>query len=149
MTTYLPRSLSPQERITARSEVDANGCWLWTGSVNNCGYGNFRYDGTPMGAHRASYLIFVGPIPTGMSIDHLCRVRRCVNPAHLEPVTQRLNVLRGIAPTAVHGAKTHCIHGHEFTAENTRHHGPDGRWRQCRACRASYRARQGALKSTA
>jgi hypothetical protein len=72
------------------------------------------YDGKVRLAHRVIYEYLVGPIPDGLSIDHLCRVRHCVNPAHLEPVTHRENVLRGQAPTAVNGRKTRCKRGHEF-----------------------------------
>jgi len=101
-------------------------CWLWTGSLNRLGYGNGRYDGRTMSAHRAAYTLLVGPIPKGMQLDHLCRVRRCVNPAHLEPVTQSTNMLRA------RSLITHCPQGHPYDEVNTYWH--RGR-RNCRACR--------------
>jgi hypothetical protein len=91
-----------------------DGCWLWTGRKNTKGYGRLTIDGRTTGAHRWSYEYHVGPIPEGLVIDHLCRNRGCVNPDHLEPVTQKENVRRGEA-----GQRTHCYAGHEFTPENT------------------------------
>ena len=105
-------------------------CWLWTAYVNPDGYGRFGFEGGQL-AHRFAYLAMRGPIPAGKVIDHLCRVRRCVNPQHLEVVTQRVNLHRGESIQARNARKTHCIHGHEFTSENTYEHG--GR-RQCRTC---------------
>lgn len=99
------------------------GCWLWTGATkNHNGYGALTLRGTPRSvilAHRFAYELLVGPIPDGLQLDHLCRVRHCVNPDHLEPVTQAENVRRGISPSAVQARKTHCKNGHEFTPENT------------------------------
>ena len=105
--------------------------WMWTGSISPQGYGTFSVSGVGFLAHRWSYEHFVGPIPEGLHIDHLCRVRACVNPAHLEPVTCQVNVLRGVGPTAAHAVKTHCKHGHEFTPENTI---PVKGGRRCREC---------------
>jgi hypothetical protein len=82
-------------------------------------------------AHRWSYEHFVGPIPEGLHIDHLCRVRRCVNPDHLEPVTPKENYLRGEGPTARNSTKTHCKYGHKFDKSNTSVYG--GR-RHCNEC---------------
>lgn len=129
---------SMRERVVDRIHVDGTGCWLWTGERNNAGYGvvdaRNRVDGTgrPLRAHRVVYEMLIGPIPAGLVIDHLCRVPLCVNPAHLEPVTDRINALRGIGIAAVNAAKTHCIHGHEFTPENTRFRSNGSR--NCRAC---------------
>lgn len=114
-------------------------CWIWTGSVGgrNRGYGYTRY-GPDQGsrkvpAHRLAYELFVGPIPDGYDIDHLCRETLCVNPSHLEAVTRHENQARGVRTfTSIHGPKTHCIHGHEFTPENTKIEA--GRYRRCRTC---------------
>jgi hypothetical protein len=112
-----------------RYDVDGNGCWIWTGPLDRDGYGKMSM-GT--GAHRKFYEHYVGPIPAGLTIDHLCRVKACVNPAHMEPVTARENNLRGDTIYGRNARKTHCVNGHEFSAENTRRD-PDGA-RVCKAC---------------
>jgi hypothetical protein len=106
-------------------------CWLWRGSIAR-GYGKFTNDEhRPVPAHRFGYELMVGPIPAGLQIDHLCRVRNCVNPDHLEVVTQRENIMRGETVPATNAAKTHCPQGHEYTPENT----AISRWgRRCRKC---------------
>lgn len=98
---------------------DPAGCWLWTGCLTTMGYGTIRVAGVRHRAHRLSYRLVAGPIPKGLVLDHLCRVRHCVNPAHLEPVTDRENILRGVSVSAQNARATHCIDGHEFTAANT------------------------------
>lgn len=128
----------------------ATGCWLWDGPRNWGGYGTVapRTYGTGL-AHRAFYEHFVGPIPTGLHLDHLCRVTLCVNPSHLEPVTQHENNRRQMA------AITHCPQGHEYSAENTRwynRYNQDGtvryRCRVCRIClRREYEARVASYKA--
>ena len=114
-------------------------CWYWTAVTNPDGYGQLRIGRKMVLAHHLSYEHFVGPIPKGLQLDHLCRVRGCVNPRHLEPVTQRENILRGVGIAALNAKKTHCKNGHEFTPENTRpqaHISKDGtkRGRSCLAC---------------
>jgi len=114
-------------------------CWLWTGSTSR-GYGSIRLGGADQPrpqVHRVAYELLVGPIPDGMEIDHLCRVRNCVNPDHLEPVTTSENLRRRIF---VHGnsKKTHCPSGHPYDSENT--YVVSNGHRVCRACRRRYRA---------
>jgi hypothetical protein len=95
-------------------------CWIFRKKPTNRGYAQFMMpDGSQPGAHRAFYEHYVGPIPVGLTIDHLCRVRRCVNPDHLEPVTRGENVLRGDTITAANARKTHCPRGHEYDEANT------------------------------
>ena len=128
----MPPVVPVQERIRRRSVEDGS-CWIWTGTPAHGGYATMKVRGRWLGAHRASYEAFIGPIPKGMVLDHLCKRPLCVNPAHLEPVTQRVNVLRGDTLPAANAAKTECKHGHSFDADNT-YITPDGR-RECRACR--------------
>ena len=104
-------------------------CWIWTGTILDNGYGQVRLDGRRWLVHRLFYESFIGPIPEGMQLDHLCRVRACVNPNHLEPVTGRENLMRGRTKAAMNATKTHCIHGHPFNEANTY------RWRGGRGCR--------------
>jgi hypothetical protein len=114
-------------------------CWNFTGSTAR-GYGQFSVQVAPgkwksRRAHRVAYELLVGPIPEGLQLDHLCRNRRCVNPDHLEPVTNRVNTLRGVTIVAAHAGKTHCDNGHEFTPENTYVYMATGYpHRQCRVC---------------
>lgn len=114
-----------------RVTISEGGCWLWRG-VTTGGYGYMDIRGQRFLAHRVAYTLFVGAIPKGKQLDHLCRVRHCINPAHLEVVTSRENVLRGEGISAQNARKTHCKNGHPFSAENTRNR-PDGR-RRCREC---------------
>lgn len=113
--------------------VDKSGeCWEWGGYRNEDGYGQIKVEGRMQGAHRVVYEHEIGPIPEGLELDHLCKNRACVNPAHLEPVTGRVNILRGEGFGAVNARKTYCIHGHPFDKANT-HIDSRGR-RNCRAC---------------
>ena len=115
--------------------VPESGCWLWTAHIHKkTGYGRFGVlSNGPELAHRVAYELFVGPIPEGMHIDHLCRVRCCVNPKHLEPVTHAENLLRGFSRNAVNARKTHCLNGHEFNEQNTYIRKSDG-YRWCKKC---------------
>lgn len=122
------------EDFMTRVRAQEDGCWKWTYPLKRCpngDYGSCHLNGQNMGAYRAAWILFRGPIPDGLTIDHLCRNTRCVNPDHLEPVTHRENVLRGEGLAAVNARKTHCIRGHEFTAENIIR---NGRKRACRTC---------------
>jgi hypothetical protein len=125
------------------SKIDVVGsCWIWTASKDRHGYGLARH-ALGVLAHRVSYRIFVGEIPPGLCIDHKCRSRACVNPEHLETVTNRENLMRGNTKAAIFSARTHCARGHEFTQENT-HIRPRGNGRQCRTCMLEDNRRYGA-----
>lgn len=124
-------------------------CWLWTGALNDAGYGRFverLADGRQRNhrAHRWLWERLNGLVPEGLELDHLCRVRHCVNPAHLEPVDHRTNVLRGNGIAARHAVKTHCPQGHPYSVTNTYRRvtkqGTPGR--QCRVCRKAHDARR-------
>lgn len=109
------------------------GCWNWTGAVNPSGYGEFKpYRKSPTNAHRWFYAFLNGPIPPELHCDHLCRNRKCVNPNHIEVVSQRENILRGVGATAINAAKTHCPKGHEFTPDNIT---KTKRGKRCRICK--------------
>ena len=100
--------------------VDSDACWPWKFALKRSGYGYVSLGGNDYRAHRVAYEIVRGAIPQGLTLDHLCRNRACCNPAHLEPVSHRANVLRGESQPATNAVKTHCAHGHEYTAENTK-----------------------------
>lgn len=123
------------ERFLAKVAIQEGGCWEWTAVTAGEGYGYFYRGSVAPGehgriyAHRWSYEYHVGPIPKGLVIDHLCRNRLCVNPEHLEPVSQLENVRRGHG----NGKQTHCPAGHEYAGENL-YITPKG-GRQCRACK--------------
>lgn len=113
-------------------EMKPNGCWLWTANKGRNGYGQFGIArGVQKYVHRLVYEMFVGPIPTDLEIDHLCKVRNCCNPRHLEAVTHLENCRRGTAGDRER-AKTHCPHGHPYSPENTYMRYPNKR--RCLTC---------------
>lgn len=122
------RTLSPQQLFWRHVNKTAT-CWLWTARITPQGYGRWCSSraGFPngVGAHQAAYSFTVGPVPSGLVLDHLCRVRHCVNPEHLEPVTLGENLRRGFRLI------THCPQGHKYTEENTYLKGKN---RNCRTC---------------
>lgn len=130
---------SIEERFWSKVDIHPDDeCWEWTAGKYRTGYGQFKIGGKygrGQGAHRVAYALTIGEIPHGLEIDHLCRNRGCVNPAHLEAVTRQVNVVRGVSFAADNAAKTHCIHGHPFSGNNLRI-GSNGR-RCCKACDAA------------
>jgi hypothetical protein len=127
------RAIAPEDRFWTR--VDRKGdddCWPWVGARNQKGYGVFEIQGRRTVVHRFSYELVNGPIPSKLVIDHLCRNTSCVNPAHLEAVTNRENILRGIGPSARAARATHCPKGHPYSGANLYVAARGDR--QCRTC---------------
>jgi len=111
-------------------------CWVWRWASSG-GYGQVTINGRRLLTHRAAYELLIGPIPAGLVIDHLCKNPGCVNPAHLEPVTQRENVLRGLSPSALCAVKTECPQGHPYDEKNTI---TRKGYRYCRTCQRAWQA---------
>jgi HNH endonuclease len=142
------------ESILSRLLITESGCWEWAGARDKQGYGRAGYGPRRAGTglvHRMVYHHVVGTLPDGLELDHTCRNRACANPAHLEPVTHRVNVQRGVAGAnllALAAAVTHCPQGHPYDEANTyrRRNRPNSR--ECRICRngASRLYRQGRAK---
>jgi hypothetical protein len=138
-------NLTVIERLRSHIIIDPiSQCWNWQGSTWD-GYGKMRIGSRADkstrldSAHRIAYQELIGPIPQGLQLDHLCRNRACCNPGHLEPVTNRENVIRGLGPVLLAERKraiTHCPQGHPYTEENTyaRQNSSNGISRRCRAC---------------
>ncbi|CAB4896247.1 unannotated protein [freshwater metagenome] len=123
----------------------ATPCWVWQGATKPTGYGQVRFEGRTLQAHRAVFVDTHGEIPQGLELDHLCHVRSCCNPAHLEPVRHDENLRRRIRPFAPRAPKTHCPQGHPYSGANLYRSAGDPRKQQCRTCHKAamrrYRAR--------
>src|SRR3990167_5772169 len=130
MSTVLDR-FEPKVDLT-----DPKGCWPWQAGLKGGGYGGFMIEdgrnGSTTGAHRAAWELLVGDIPEGLTIDHLCRNVTCVNPDHLEPVSIKVNVLRGRGPSAQNARKNQCPAGHRYDFRD------NGGKRRCRQCNARW-----------
>ena len=140
-----PRAAPVLDRIQSKVAHSPSGCWEWTGAVDLHGYGYLtigsRLDGTrrKAKAHRVAYEALVGPVPEGLDLDHLCRNRGCVNPEHLEPVTRRENLRRGLGLIGEQLGRDCCAHGHPYSSANT--YLSKGA-RVCRRCKADQQARR-------
>lgn len=131
-----------KEKLHLNNRVEGD-CWRWTGAHTPKGYGQLQVNGRRHAVHRLAYEHWIGPIPEGLEIDHLCQVRDCINPSHLEAVTHAENVRRTVERRA------HCKQGHEFTPSNTRWVFKKGRQRASRACRTCIRAWKVAARARA
>lgn len=130
---YKARAKRPiLSRAFDKLAFDKSGCWLWGGSLSTAGYGRINTGEGNASAHRILYSAFRGEIPRGLELDHLCRVRNCVNPFHLEPVTRSENMRRSPLVGRWGKAKTHCPKGHEYAGDNL-YVDKTGR-RHCREC---------------
>lgn len=120
------------ERFQKKINIDReSGCWLWSSAVDSRGYGRVSYQGKNRKAHRVVYeTLTAKPLKKRMTLDHLCRVRNCVNPSHLEATSLKVNILRGISPSAVNSRKAKCPNGHDY----------EYKWghRFCMTCRRDY-----------
>lgn len=126
--------MSDIDRFATKYTVAESGCWNWNDYVTPKGYGLFRYQGKTQKAHRVAYQLLKGDLVDGLVIDHLCKNRSCVNPNHLEQVTNKTNLDRGRS-FLHHKEKTHCPQGHEYNEGNT-YETATG-WRQCKICQRS------------
>lgn len=134
----LPDRFWDKVQVVAEASAYPGPCWVWQRALSSQGYGTYWHDGATRGAHSVSYKLLVGEFPSLLQLDHLCRIRSCCNPAHLEPVTGQVNTLRGDTIMRANSVKTHCINGHEFNLQNARI-SRQGK-RVCRVCPVEARA---------
>ena len=127
------------ERFWSKAEVYGT-CWMWSAYIRSDGYGEFSLNSKPRLAHRVAYEALSGHIPDALCVDHLCRVRCCVNPRHMELVTRGENVLRGVGLPATRARQTHCKNGHPLSGDNLRLNKRRGGQphRQCKQCRKDW-----------
>ena len=125
--------MTPAKRFWAKvDKIDAapDACWQWLGTKSD-GYGRFSIGSKRIYAHRFAYELLIGPIPDGLTLDHLCRNRACVKPQHVEPVPMRTNILRGNGRSARNAVKAHCPQGHPYSGSNLYIW---SKWRYCLTC---------------
>lgn len=145
--------IPPEQRDEIRARLEAkttweptSGCQLWLAGTNKQGYGSMSVLGRMRVAHRVSWVLARGDCPPGTVLDHKCRNVACVNPAHLEPVSPKVNALRGVGPSAVNAAKSHCKRGHALVESNV--YRSQGK-RCCRACNLAHQERYRRLRRSA
>lgn len=137
------------KRWSSKVEKSDSGCWAWIGATTRNGYGQVYLKYEHILAHRLTWVAHhKRDVPEGLTLDHLCRNRACVNPAHLEPVPFRTNLLRGVSPVAVNARATHCKHGHELSPDNlVERYLPEKR--ACKTCRVASDRRKSRLLAKA
>lgn len=144
-TTNLPAVEQLPPRMQSKIQLELSPiaglpgfCWAWTGAIQSKGYGSVQHDGRRQSTHRLAYSLLIGTIPAGLEIDHLCRNRRCCNPAHLEPVTRKVNAERSGPAT-----KLYCVHGHKLVGDNLiiKKRGERTSVRNCRTCQVNSKQR--------
>lgn len=125
--------MSVMDRFFSKVAIGPGACWIWKAHTDAKGYGRFKVAGKSWLAYRWLYTQLIEEPAEGITLDHLCAVKACVNPAHLQPVTNKVNVLRGTGPTAVNASKTHCPRGHGYDRVAKRKDGSS--FRYCSSCR--------------